>query len=244
MENTSFSDETQFRLVLWRTLVGSARKVLTRLGGLDSKEQVPSVRATFDPLSNWHTLIATDSEVNATVLLQQASTLIGETIRDMAIIAKAAGVLTRSVNVAAKKISAPTNIANLRFLAATVSSTTEALTKASRQFLEQLPLLHSHLQVALTSAQRAIGIFTARKEMTPEIAQSTLTPLSEMRSSYKDLVVAVRSARSAMDSLNSPGSALDIERRKLSALLDDTILVLEVGIDSMGYLEDSLNASL
>lgn len=236
----TYQDETQLRLHLWRALVGLARKLMNS-SVLREAPGDKNAEVTFDPLSNYHDLLANDSEVNALVLAQGATTDMGSTKRHLEGMAKILENANTVVRAETRRIAQSASMKKGRAIQDSSVKIAELLREVSKQFHIVLPKLHRDLQSALISTQRSLEIFASRGELTEEIVTSVVQPLSAMRQSMTNLAKALRGAHDQFGT-STPGGMIDIQARITSATLLDTALVIDAGIGSMEGLETSIAA--
>lgn len=237
----TFADETQFRLELWRTLVGASRSVMSKVPSENTIIESPLAEAIFDPLASFQALLTSDSEVHAMLLAQEAVERMQKSNRHLqsitAVFLKLTAVMSRQTE--RLKKSAQLNSEVIEAARAKVLS---ANREACGDLLRILPLMHSDLQEALVATQRSFGIFNARQEITKEVVSPMIFSLKTMRESARMLSMSARSARDQL--LDGQTSTSDFQVRVLASLMLDTALIVEAGIYSMDSLEVYLNSLL
>jgi hypothetical protein len=238
-----FHDDTQFRLELRRTLVGLSRGIMKHGSDALSERATWQNAAIFDPLSNYNELLKADSELAASVTMEQAVRFIAEANQSMVILSKSLAVLTKSLTSEASSISRLATQGNVPKMISSVERAIHSTRTTCNQFTKYVPIFHDSLQQALTSAQRSLEIFKARGELTSEVSEAILAPLSSARASYQDLSKTIGASIESLKVVKGLGQVFDIERRKLVALFADTAVALDLGVESMGIVEEILSGA-
>jgi hypothetical protein len=238
---SNFKDEfSLYRLAhgqLQSVIRNVLKKSLENNGSADKETPPPA----FDPLAEWKNLLLEDSEVNALVLIQEASNAMETLNREMNQLNKSTGALIKSFKQETSALSQIAIVSQPQKVTKAMDRVVEALRHTNRRYLEVIPNIYTNLMASMSQSQRSLSIFSARDELDQDTSESLRVPLSGFRESLEALVSVIAATEKNLTIDILPGTAFSVEIRKLRALMKDIKRVLEGGIREMKNIEASLS---
>lgn len=226
----TFDSEISLRTKLYSDLLHAVRRVLRSRSDADREKSSAEVfNPIFDPLLEWHLMLHSDSEVNATVLMQNAVSVMGIVASDMIQMATASKKLTTSLNKETGSIAKFVLSNNHSRIEASIMRASEAIKAASRQFFEIAPRLNKNFTEGSTLSQRSIEIFRTRGELSQSMNDSVRLPLTSMSTSMDSLADSLECLVQKLKEEIWPNTPFSIEQRKLRAILSDIIRIVRQG---------------
>jgi hypothetical protein len=237
---SSFENEMQLWRLLYSQILNSVRVVLDSIISAPSMESSYTSVSDFDPLEEWRSMLASDSEVNASVLIQMAAVEMSGVNVEIMRLNKSTGNLTKDFKRETPKFSGVVTVKNIKLISESIMRITTAIKNSNRDYLEIIPKLHGHLKGAMVYSHRSVSIFKARGEMTSQIAKSLYEPLVGFRQTFGNLASSLDTTEEAIGQEDAPGTAFSIERRKFIALVRDLRRVIQSSMKEMAVLEKLL----
>lgn len=237
----SFEADVSLYRLAHSHLLNSIRKVIEKSPQTVSYELASTETPIFDPLAEWQALLMSDSEVNASVLMQMATSATQQVALDMTRLTKSTATLLKNLRQETHIITNFQSQSSPHKLIQSMDRLVASVKGANRQYLEVIPSLHKGLTESLTFSQRSISIFSARNEMDDQIAESLRSQVVEFRQTLESLSQSLMANTDALIVDTLPGTAFSVEQRKLSALLKDLGRVINGGIFEMHALEALLD---
>ena len=239
---STFDDE----ISLWGSLYSQLAKAI-RVVLENENEDTPVVEkepilSIFDPLSEWHSLLASDSEVNASILIQKAGQSINDTNAEIHLLNKCTGNLLRSMNRETKSLAAPITIENAPRILKSINTVTTEIKNTTRQYLDIIPRLHLSLKECVEYALRSISIFIARGDLSGQARTTFAEPLSSFCNTLEALGATLETVHTQLAVDYAPGTAFSVEQKKFAAVLRDLRRVIENGAVEMRKLEAAVSA--
>ncbi|MCC0064579.1 MAG: DUF4062 domain-containing protein [Defluviimonas sp.] len=236
-----FKDEFSLYILAHQQLHTVIRNVLKKPLKSDELVHDDTLTPAFDPLSEWQNLLLEDSEVNASVLMQEASDAIEILSREMSQLSKSTVALVKSLKEKRSALSQIAIVSQPQKATKAVDRVVKTLRHTNRRYLDIIPSLYTNLMAAMSHSQRSLSIFSARGELDQGTSDSIGVPLSGFRESLEVLVSGIGATEKKLTVDILPGTAFSVEIRKLRALMKDTKRVLEGGIREMKNIEATLS---
>lgn len=225
----TFDDELSLYRLARYHILQSVRKVLAK-GGKGPRDNSGTVTfPTFDPLSEWNKLLAEDTEVHASILMQRAVRSMHDVNSKVVRLTKANSDLIRTFGSETPKLT-PVRAMRPELIVRSFNKIVESVQRTNDAFLEGLPVLHNGLFSTMTLCQRSLSMFQSRGELTPDIAKSAVTPLEQFLSTLEGTRSAADTMQQQLATDYFPRSALSVEQRKLRSLAKDLSRILDAGI--------------
>lgn len=236
----NFSSEMSLYRLAHSHIQRSAMKVLSKADSVAAGEKNSALSMTFDPLAEWQALLVQDSEVNASVLLQMATDQIMNTISNITQLNKTTSAMIKDLRQGTSALNQVSITSHPSKAAKAIERLVASVRSTNRQYLETVPKFHDSLMKSMSFTQRSISIFTARGEMTAELGQAVLVPLTQFRETLERLSETFEQTDSGLAADHLPGSAFSVEQKKLRALIKDLRRVVDDGVREMRAVESML----
>lgn len=235
----TFDSETTFRRLTYSSILEAARRLL-----LKSAKNLPDMKSSeghgsgVDPHSAWKSLINTDAEVHASLLLEDSIDELVISKNSIVKLTKALDTFSRDLNTSIKLTRQKNNFnPNQNERAAKLSL--KAFKDLRVVLLKENPVILDSILKCVVSTLRAITILKSISQYDVDHAAALTVPLSRFIESLTFASSALSgSLISSLSAEALPIPFLEIERRKLLAVTTDTKNILESSISNLRALLD------
>ena len=236
----SFSDATQFRVLLHRHLPPTIRKIGTKNPDRGTTAIPRMQEILVDPLATWNNLLAEDPLCSATELLFAASDDLDQFNKESQKLTEEMKRIASKLRKSAKSMEDANSRGNIAQALRAVNDTTSNTNHYKDSLLRILPRMSGLLDSSLTKCQRSITIAKEANLFNTIGFKGNSDVFLQLRHSISQIIPILKNTSSSFQSWPDEVTELRLLKSKLTALHQDFILFLERSAETLSSIESSL----